>query len=225
MQGPSDPDRMAEFRARLDELREADEMIWTERDFQLFGRWFRRLKEDTIDGKLRQLRFMARHDEVPVELNKTKDEAVETFLRYVVHREHVEEKSRAAVANDHKAFRTLCDLVGIDRGKLPVVPTEPAGQDREIPPPGQVRRLLRAKFAPNPNRNPEHHIVRYVLAFSFAFGVRTPSEVHAMSVDDIHFDTGEITIAEPKKAAAGGGYSSSRPGCWTPHHGRAWRTG
>ncbi|PSG97692.1 hypothetical protein BRD56_03955 [Thermoplasmatales archaeon SW_10_69_26] len=119
-----DPEQMSRLRARLEELRASDEMLWTERDFQLFCRWFKRHKEDMIDGKLRQLRFMARHEDAPVELRETKDEAIDTFLRYVVHREHVEGKTRAAVGNDHKAFRTLGDLVGIDRDKLPVVPTE-----------------------------------------------------------------------------------------------------
>lgn len=194
-----DPERMSRLRARLEELRASEEMLWTEQDFQLFCRWFKRHKQATINGKLHQLRFMAR-EEVPVNLWGTKDAAVDTFLRYIVHREHIEDKSRAALGGDHKAFRTLCDLVGIDRKKLPVVPAEPASDVREIPSPEDVYDLIHAKYRPGGGANPENQLVRYVLAFSFAFAVRTPSEVVAMTVDDLHFDTGEITITEPKKS-------------------------
>jgi integrase len=143
---------------------------------------------------------MARHEEAPVAPWGSKDEAVDTFLRYVVYRETVDDTNRGAPANDHKAFRTLCDLVGIDRDKLPVVPTPPAREPRDIPRPRTSTSCSTPASCPAGAATPENQLLRYVLAFSFAFGVRTPSEVVTMSVDDLHFDTGEITITEPKKS-------------------------
>lgn len=193
-----DPQRMSRLRATLENLRTTDD-DWTWDDFLTYLLRFRRLKPDTIGSTARRLRFMERYPASPVQIHGTRSELVNTFCVYVTYRETVEGAPASTTVNDHKAIRSLGEFLGIPAETWPTAPTPQAEDQDLLPDPEHVRLLLHTDVLPNAKRNPENALVRYLLAFDFGFGIRFPSEAHAMVLHDFDPARHLLVVTEPKK--------------------------
>jgi hypothetical protein len=195
------PDAMSRLRETIATLREAEDPDWTEEDLVLFLKRYERQRVSTIKTRLRQLRFMRDYEGSPVAIHGTKNEIVNTFLRYVTYREEIADAGPSALVNDHSAIRTLGKMLAIPENVWPTRPKLEDKDERWIPSPEQVHDLLHTDFytTPSPRRNPRNAWARYVLAFSFGFGVRTPSEPYALPAEGIRPASGTAKIVEPKK--------------------------
>lgn len=195
------PDAMSRLRDQIAAVRATEDPDWTEDLLEQYLKRFERQRESTIDTRLRQLRFMRDYEKAPVAIHGTKDEIVDTFLRYVTFREEVADAGPSALVNDHQAIRTLGKLLAIPQNVWPTRPSLEDKDDRWIPSPDQVHELLHTDFytTPHPRRNVRNAWARYVLGFSFGFGVRTPSEAYALPCDGIRPSEGTVRVIEPKK--------------------------
>lgn len=191
---------MTRLRATLNELRKSETPSWTWDDLVLYLRSYKRRKESTISTRLRQLSFMGKHGPMPVMLHGSREELVNSFCLYVTYRESVEKVPASSLVNDHKAVRVLGDFLGIPREVWPTAPTLPWNDEREMPSPEMVSELLHADYLPSASRNYENALLRYLLAFDFGFGIRFPSEAHALRLADVDLERHVITVTEPKKS-------------------------
>ncbi|MFA5861990.1 MAG: site-specific integrase [Candidatus Thermoplasmatota archaeon] len=193
-------DKMTRLRTTLQSLRKSETPAWQWDDLITYLRQYKRRQPSTISTRLRQLAFMGKFEPMPVKLNGTREEIVNTFCMYVTYRESVDEVPATSLINDHKAIRVLGDFLAIPREVWPTAPTMPANDEREIPTPEMVSELLHADWFPSAKRSYANALLRYLLAFDFGFGIRFPSEPHAMKVADVNLEKHVITITEPKKS-------------------------
>jgi integrase len=193
-------DHASRLRATIERLRSEPTPSWTETDLQVYLARYKRRQESTIDARLRQLRFMARHPVAPVTLHGTREELVNSFYRYVTHREEVEEVPTTALGNDHTAIRVLGDFLGIPENVWPTMPTRVVNDDLWLPPPEQVYELLRTEWTRNAKHSYTNHLIRSLLVFDFVFGPRFPSEAFALRLRDFDPERHVLTIREPKKS-------------------------
>lgn len=161
---------------------------------------YKRRKRSTIDARLRQLRFMARHPVAPVNLHGTREELLNSFYGYVTFREENEGAPPSALSNDHTSIRVLGDFLGIPREAWPTAPTLVKHEDDELPTPEMVYDLRHTDWTPNPKFSYTNHLVRGLLVFDFLLGPRFPSEAWALRLADFRPEEHELVITEPKKS-------------------------
>src|SRR5207247_2722952 len=92
---------------------------------------------------------------------------------YVTVREQIDGCEATALKGDHHAIRALGAFLSIPDNVWPTCPTVVVKESRWVPSPEQVHDLLQSRFGPT--RSYEHHLTRYMLAYSFGIGVRPPS--------------------------------------------------
>lgn len=187
------------LREKLERLKEPTR-DWTEDELIQYLRDYRRLKPTTIRLRLSQLRFMASYEAMPVQLHGGRVMMVSTFWAYVKHREDVDGAGPGGVINDHKAIRSLGEMLGIPNDIWPTRPTLLQQDDRFIPSPEDVYALLHADYTPRANVSYENALIKALLLLDFGVGVRFPSEAHAMKIGDFRRDQHLLTVTEPKKS-------------------------
>lgn len=187
--------------ARLQEtlraLREGKTDQWTMDEFVHYMKFYKRFSEKTVNGYRWQLDFMGRHPIAPVKLHGSRAELIETFSMYITAREQLDGLGHSALHTDHGAIRALGAFLSIPDNVWPTAPRAVRTESRWVPSPEQVFELLQASFGPR--RSYEHHLTRYMLAFTFGFGVRAPSELLPLKVTDVDLDHAIIIVTEPKK--------------------------
>jgi integrase len=166
----------------------------------VYLRDYKRRKPATIAKRLSQLAFMESHGAMPVQLHSGRYAIVNSFYLYVRYRETVEGAKATALINDHKAIRALGDFLGIPREVWPTAPTEPKTDERSIPSPEDIYELLHADYTPNASSSYNNALLKALLVLDFGFGLRTPSEPHALKLKDFRPDRHILVVTEPKKS-------------------------
>ncbi|MHB8585985.1 MAG: hypothetical protein ACYDDF_09170 [Thermoplasmatota archaeon] len=172
-------------------------------DFEMYLRYDQRMKPTTISQRRRDLLRMSRHPIFPVKVSGQADEIVDSFCNFAQYREEEEGLAATAVVNDFKAMRLLFRFYGIDaKAKLPRPPPIVAKTKPMLPSPEDIHRLLSWKFFPgDTQRNYENALVQYMLAVSFGLGLRTTSELHALTWSNFDPTTHTLVVEEPKKGS------------------------
>lgn len=187
------------LREKLQALKEPTK-DWTWNEVTMYLRDYKRRNPNTIGQRLRQLRFMENHKDMPVSLHGGRFALVNTFYLYVKYREDVEDKAATALINDHKAIRALGDFLGVPREVWPTAPTEPMTDERKLPSPEDVWALLHSDYTPRPTTSYNNALVKAILLVDFGMGLRTPSEVHALRLADFDPARHLLVVTEPKKS-------------------------
>jgi len=121
----------------------------------------------------------------------------EQFISYMRYRERQENASFFALENDLRAIHMFLRAYGKKPDdwfyKLPVKPNH---RERDIPSPDTVHKMITHQYLKNDYTN---ILYQTLFAHSFWIGWRVPSEICELSVDDVDFDNGSITITETKK--------------------------
>jgi integrase len=189
----------ARLRTIFDTLKEQDRE-WKESDLERHLLTWERMTKRTVDQLMRDLRRLAAHPIVPVKLHSTRYDMVESFLRFLYHRENVEHKLGTATKNDFKAVLALAKYRGIPREVFPKrAPIIQQARDT-LPQPEEIHALLHTTWTRDPTHSYEQHLIQYLLVYIFGFGVRAPSEAHALKVSDFDPNRHLIVIREPKKS-------------------------
>jgi integrase len=190
----------ARLRSTLDALKEKDRP-WTDQEMATHLLTWQRMNPRYIAQLQRDLRRMAMHPIAPVRLHGTRYELVDSFLRFAHHREYAEGKGYGALKNDYKAIKALGKFRGVPPELWPKPPVHIKKAKELLPSPEQIRELIFSDHGiPNAKNSYEAHLLQYLLLFNFGFGVRFPSEVFALRVQDFDPKTHTIIITEPKKS-------------------------
>jgi integrase len=189
------------LRFKIEALVEPDQ-AWNELELATYLRDWRRLGDNTIAQRMRDLRRMATHPLVPVKIHGTRFDLVDSFYQHMRHRETVEHKAATAVKNDFKAVASLGDFRGIPREVWPRPPTVPRRARKILPSPEDIHDLLHSDYAPDPQNNYANHLVRYMLVLDFAFGLRFPNEAFSLRITDFDPAGHTLVIREPKKGGS-----------------------
>lgn len=76
-------DKMTRLRTTVETLRRSETPAWHWDDLITYLRQYKRRQPSTISTRLRQLAFMGKFEPMPVKLNGTREEIVNTFCMYV----------------------------------------------------------------------------------------------------------------------------------------------
>lgn len=195
--GPSWHARLKQTLNRIEDLYNPD---WNEWELQTWLETHQRLAPATVGKYLRHLRFMAEYRPMPVAVHGSLEELVQTFYGYFRYRETVDDDAgHGSLINDVKTIKTLGAYLGIPEGIWPKAPAAPRRNDRWLPRPEDVWHVLHTQYAPNAARNPENALAVYIAASCFFFGLRGPSELGELRVDDLDLSDGTLVVTEPKK--------------------------
>lgn len=194
---PTYPDRL---RTILREQTNGKQYSWTMGELESFLLNWRNMKESTVKKRLGALARMAEHPVQPVQLQGTADEIVNSFYEYYVYRRDVEGKKATATMHDFRAIKSLGRLLGIPETAWPATPTPKRKPRMRLPAPEEVYHLLHADFTPDAKNSYENQLIRYLLIYDFALGIRFPSEAYALRVGDLQPDLHTILVTEPKKS-------------------------
>jgi len=165
-------------------------------DISLHARLRQRLAESTIEKNLRYARFMERHS-IQVDF---RNPSYENFIKHMDYREEIEHATPSALKNEWKAMLMFLKAWGIEkqwnRYKSPYYATN---QDIILPYPETVHDFFHYKYS---NDKYENKLYQYIFFIGFFFGVRPPSEICNMTLDNIRINKngkGMITVIEAKK--------------------------
>ena len=157
------------------------------------------LADSTIEKNLRYCRYMEKHKQ-PIDFRKL---TPEMFIKHMDYRIEYENASPHALAHEKKAIIMFLRAFGqySDEWKMlcktpPVVINE---DNIEIPFPNEVNQLYKAKYS---NDRYENVLLQSIVFIGFNFGMRPPSEIVNLNVDDVKINndgTGYIKITEKKK--------------------------
>lgn len=186
------------LRTILEALKDPDHE-WNETEFERHLLTWQRMNQRTVKQTLRDLPRLTAHPVAPMRLHETRYEMVDSFLRFVHQREAVEGKLGTALKNDFKAIIALGKDRGMPRKAWPKRPPLIYQANEVLPRPEDIHKLLHAEWVPNAHNSYEQHLVQFLLAFDFGFGIRMPSETHALRLSDFDPKTHTIVIREPKK--------------------------
>lgn len=200
------PDEASRLRATVKELQASPRKEW---EWGTLSMWLRRTRRlnpapgSTLAKMFGHIRFMSEHPVAPVKLCGPGPDVVESLCNYLTYREEEEGKGSSALGNDYRAARLLVAFLGLDPKALPAPPKEaPRGPKELLPPPEEIYRLLHRDFGKkDPRWDYRNALMQYLLAFSFGFGPRPPSEVHAMKL--AYFEP-ERHIVHIKRLKGGG---------------------
>jgi integrase len=169
----------------FEELCNAIKHQWIER---------RNRKASTIEKRLSRARSLMHHPVFPIDFWNLNPEQVDLYIQY---RKQVEKAGTDAIRNDWKVIHTFTSAYGINTDSWNIaLPEKKPPKVKIIPLPPTVHRLIHHQYAKDPYTNA---VYQYLMYFSFLLGVRPPSELISMMVDDIFFDDGYLIIHEAKK--------------------------
>lgn len=164
-------------------------------DIGIWAYFEKRLSISTIEKRLRYLRFMMNHV-VPIDIQNP---TYENFRNHMVYREVVENAGPNALIHEWKAYKMVLEAFGIPA--FPYKPPyAPKHRRMELPYPNTVRQFFSYRYGKKDSY--ENALYQYLFYHSFLVGWRTPSEIIELTVDDIHFESGDrgyLTITETKK--------------------------
>jgi integrase len=169
----------------FEELSSAIKHHWIER---------RNRKATTIEKRLSRARALMNHPVFPIDFWNLTPEQVDLYIQY---RKQMEKAGTDAIRNDWKVIHTFTTAFGINTDAWNIaLPEKKPPKVKIIPLPPTVHRLIHHQYAKEPYTNA---LYQYLMYFSFLLGVRPPSELISMTVDDVFFDDGYLIIHEAKK--------------------------
>jgi integrase len=201
---PWTPEDMLRLQETMLKVREGTQ-DWTMQDFILHQLRHKRRRPKTVRNYVTQLNFMSdktRHA-MPVVLAGSREEARRNFSAYITMREEIAAETgkapakATAIITDHKAIRAWGDFRGIPENVWPTMPEVPAKEPAFVPSPEQVYELLHTDFFPK--HSFENYLCRHLLWYSFAIGVRAPSEWLTLRIADVDLPHNLIIVTEDKK--------------------------
>jgi len=165
-------------------------------DVAIHAKLRQRLSNSTIEKHLRYARFMETHT-CPVDL---RNPDFNNFIRHMDWREQIEKASANALTHEWKAIQMFLNAYGIKKSNWPYKPpSAPRSRIRILPYPETVRKFFTYKYSKNKY---ERALYQYMFFFGFMVGVRSPSELCEMKINDVYFEgknRGHIIITETKK--------------------------
>lgn len=169
----------------FEELSSAIKHHWIER---------RNRKESTISKRLSRAQALRHHPVFPIDFWDLKPEQVDLYIQY---RKQEERAGTDAIRNDWKVIHTFATAYGINTDSWNIaLPEKKPPKVKIIPLPPTVHRLIHHQYAKDLYTNA---VYQHLMYFSFLLGVRPPSELISMTVDDIFFDDEYLIIREAKK--------------------------
>jgi len=163
-------------------------------DVALWAHYNLRLSLSTITKNIRYAKFMQSH-KIPVDFNNP---TYKNFRMHMDFRESVEGATAHALHHEWKAMQMFLHAFNI-----PVwpyrPPSAPTNNERNLPYPNTVRNFFYHEYSKD---SYESALYQYLFYHSFMIGMRIPSELCKLSINDITIDndgTGSITITETKK--------------------------
>lgn len=164
-------------------------------DVKLHAYLRQRLNPSTIEKRLRYARFMENHA-MPVDF---KNPSYENFIRHMDYREQVEKATSQALRHEWKTMTMFLRAYGIaDNWVKYKAPHYTPNNDIVIPYPETVNKFFSYQYSSDEY---ETKLYQYLFFTGFTIGMRPPSELCNLTVDDITIDgdRGSITITETKK--------------------------
>jgi integrase len=163
-------------------------------DIKLHAELRQRLKESTIIKNLRYARFMERH-KISIDFNNLN---YTQFIRHMDYRERVENATPDALKHEWKSMRMFLKAYCIDNWsyRAPPAPKPPM---RILPFPETVHKFFHFKYSKD---NYETKLYQYLFFFGFLVGVRPPSEIVELKIEDVYLDDNGrsyLIVTEPKK--------------------------
>ena len=164
----------------------------------IHGKLRQRLQISTIEKNLRYARFMETHT-CPVDF---RNPTFKNFLKHMDYRESIENATPHALIHEWKAMQMFLRAYGIKISDWQYKPpTAPKSHKRILPYPETVHNFFTHIYK-NSERNYETKLYQYLFFFGFITGVRIPSELVNLKIDDVHFESknrGYIVVRESKK--------------------------
>jgi integrase len=154
-----------------------------------------RLDPSTIEKRLRYARFMENHI-VPVDFRNPN---YANFIRHMDYREQEENATSQALRHEWKTMTMFLKAYGIaDNWVKYRAPHYTPNSDIVIPYPEIVNKFFSYDYSEDPY---ETKLYQYLFFAGFTIGMRPPSELANLDLDDITIDgeRGSITITETKK--------------------------
>jgi len=200
-------DMMEEIRSRLEKIKRTDVPLFLDPktatfiDVGIHAKVHQYLSESTIEKRLRYARFMELHPQ-PIDF---KNLTPESFIKHVIYRLEIEDPPATPCALKHEKKAVLMFLKAFkqyteDWQKYVRTPPIVATEDNTfVPFPKTVNKLYRAKYSKNKYENV---LLQTVVFTGFNFGMRPPSEICNLNLEDIVINddgTGYIRIHEDKK--------------------------
>jgi integrase len=156
-----------------------------------------RLWITTIQKHLTYARFMETYEAAPVNF---RNPSPQNFFRHMDYREEVENATGYALKHEWNAMLMFLRAWGVEK-QWPKYrpPPVPQNEDIGVPPPETVHKFFTYKYSDDPYEN---KLYQYLFYIGFLCGMRPPSELANMDLDNIKiYDNGygRITLIEDKK--------------------------
>jgi len=173
---------------------------WTYDEFRKHMTVVQKLKARTSQGRastalnrVRYVKFLENHDAAPVQL-RPPDEA--SWLDHVQYRKEVEDIAATALNQYRKALKSLLKFLGMDIWTSLDKPFEETKPHWTLPDDATVRRFWMEDLHEN-----DYLAATYAHMFHFGFhtGVRPPSEIVALDVDDVDVANRRLVVTQVKK--------------------------
>jgi len=150
-------------------------------------------RPSTAKNRVRYIRFLEEHDVVPVELRPPDEE---TWIEHVHYRREEEGVVGTALNQYRKALMSMLKFLGVDEWgslKQPYEELEPHGTllPEDVVPCFWLDELHEDSYLAA--------VYAHIFHFGFNTGVRPPSEIVALDVDDVDCDARRVTVTEVKK--------------------------
>ena len=163
-------------------------------DIRLHGITEQYLSPSTVEKHIRYLKFMEKHPQ-PVNLKQLD---IIDFKQHIRYRLFIEKASAFAIHHEYKAIKMLQRSFGQPPWDIRLPPM-PRHKKRNIPLPENVREFWHYKYS---KKRYERKLYQYMFYHAFLEGMRTPSELANLRIDDIRFLSNKkalLTILETKK--------------------------
>lgn len=163
-------------------------------DIALHAELRQRLKPTTIEKYLRYARFMQKH-KIPIDINNLNHTQ---FIRHMDYRERVEKATPEALKHEWKVMKMILKAYNIDNWSYRP-PPGPKPAMRILPFPETVHKFFMYDYSKDLY---ERKLYQYLFFFGFLVGVRPPSEIVELKVNDVYLDDdgrSYLIVTEPKK--------------------------
>lgn len=171
---------------------------WTYEHVRAHMRGVQDLAQSTTTERLRYLRFLEEHDAAPVDLRPPDRDS---WLAHVQHRRVHEDVTGAALNHYRKALRSLLNALDV-----PIWPS--LGQEYDetynawtLPPDDVVSRFWTDVDHIREQTRMDYLATTYAYVYHLGFhtGIRPPSEIVALDLDDVDFSGRRLRVTEQKK--------------------------
>lgn len=172
---------------------------WTYEELRRHMLGVQDLAESTTDERTRYLRYLETHEEAPVKLRPPNEG---TWLQHVMHRRQHDDVSGAALNHYRKTLKSFLKFLGVPIWECLNTSYKETTATWTLPPDDLVQRYWTDVEHIRANTRDDYlaHTYAYIFHFGFHTGLRPPSELANLSLEDIDLDEGRIIVTEDKKS-------------------------